>query len=435
MLEPAYQELLTAYVDGELTSRQRRHVARLLRRSGEARIFLRQLQDDSRQLRLVGTRTIPVDLSGPVVEAILRRKIEPKRKPRLPVRRSFPIWTGAAAAAAVLLVVGAVAFLASSGGDARPGQGGAQKQPQLHEGTQSAPIDRDVAQAPKAPTAPSPSPAPRTQAPDRPEEKQPSEPPDRESTPPVQASRDADEPVLASSDKEDPGKLQRVEVALPAFYKIHELERRGAALRHQLGNASAFRIELPCKDATRAVERLRAALAGRKIGLVLDPIAAARLKKPTFKHDFALYLENVSPADLADVLTQTGIADRSPAAGKKSPEPRFEGAVIVKEMSRWDRHELKTLLGIDPLAVRPSLPERSSIDIRRPLTETTEAAVNAALEGKGVPRPTGADNAAVLLPLAATRSPSVEVKRFLEGRKPLRSGTLQAFVVLRNVGP
>jgi hypothetical protein len=438
MLSTHYQELLTAYVDGELTPRQRRLVLRLLRRSGEARTLLRQLQEDARRLRLAPAHSIPVDLSGPILETIVRRKLAPAPAPRVRLHRSFPVWTGAAAAAAVLLVVGIGAFLASSGDGDRAGQGSAQKGVQPGEGTQAGPGENDVARAPRPAVAPDQE-KPRGPAQNEPEDKRPSEQIDRDNdtAPKVQPPRDPSEPVLASGQDEAAGRFERVELALPAFYKLHELDqaRPAGALRGQLGNGSAFRVELPCKDATRAFGHLRAALAGRKIGLVIDPVAAGRLRKPGFKHDFALFLENVAPQELADILARIGVADRTPLAGKKSPEPRFEGAVIVKEMSRWDRQELKALLGVDPLTVRPALKTPSTtIDIRRPLTETTEAAVNAALEGKGVPRPTGADNVAVLLPLAPTRVPSIELKRFLEGRKSPRPGTVQAFVVLRNVG-
>ena len=51
MLPDRDRQLLSAFVDGELSSRQRRHVERLLRRSGEARTLLRRLQEDARELR------------------------------------------------------------------------------------------------------------------------------------------------------------------------------------------------------------------------------------------------------------------------------------------------------------------------------------------------------------------------------------------------
>ena len=43
MLPEQDRELLTSYVDGELSTRQRKTVLRLLRRSAEARELLRQL--------------------------------------------------------------------------------------------------------------------------------------------------------------------------------------------------------------------------------------------------------------------------------------------------------------------------------------------------------------------------------------------------------
>src|SRR2546430_2493824 len=47
MLPERGRELLTAYVDGELSARQRRHVLRLLRHSAEARRLLQRLQGDA----------------------------------------------------------------------------------------------------------------------------------------------------------------------------------------------------------------------------------------------------------------------------------------------------------------------------------------------------------------------------------------------------
>src|SRR5215831_7986877 len=51
MLSDQFRQLLTAYVDGELSSRQRKAVQRLLRRSPEARSLLLKLQEDARRLR------------------------------------------------------------------------------------------------------------------------------------------------------------------------------------------------------------------------------------------------------------------------------------------------------------------------------------------------------------------------------------------------
>ena len=61
MLLDRYRQLLTAYVDGELSSRQRRHVVRLLHRSAEARRLLRQLEADAKSLRDLPRPALSVD--------------------------------------------------------------------------------------------------------------------------------------------------------------------------------------------------------------------------------------------------------------------------------------------------------------------------------------------------------------------------------------
>ncbi len=70
MLSEQYQQLLTAYVDGELSSRQTKLCSKLLRRSPEARKLLRQLQADSRELRALKTPALGIDLSKPILQSI-----------------------------------------------------------------------------------------------------------------------------------------------------------------------------------------------------------------------------------------------------------------------------------------------------------------------------------------------------------------------------
>src|SRR5262245_45757606 len=109
MLTEQQRELLTAYVDGELSNRQRRAALRLLRRSAEARALLHKLQHDSAILRLLPSPPPPVDLSGPVVQAIQECAVV-RELPRRPASRPLPAWTGWAAAASVMLLAGASTF-------------------------------------------------------------------------------------------------------------------------------------------------------------------------------------------------------------------------------------------------------------------------------------------------------------------------------------
>src|SRR5262245_57267113 len=107
MLPEQDRELLTAYVDGELSTRQRKTVLRLLRRSTEARELLRQLQQDARELRELPRPRLNPDFSQRVLHNIGQRGLRP---PRRPDRAAVPFWTLVAAAASVLCAVGLGTF-------------------------------------------------------------------------------------------------------------------------------------------------------------------------------------------------------------------------------------------------------------------------------------------------------------------------------------
>ena len=86
MLPDRYRQLLTAFVDGELSARQRRQVARLLHRSPDARHLLRQLQEDAQQLRALPCPPLSFDLTGEVMRTIAERRLSPgprRLQPRL----------------------------------------------------------------------------------------------------------------------------------------------------------------------------------------------------------------------------------------------------------------------------------------------------------------------------------------------------------------
>src|SRR5271166_3031255 len=98
MLPERYRELLTAYVDGELSARQRRHALRLLRRSAEARRLLQRLQKDSDALIHLPKPHLDRDLAEPVLHKIAAARALPIRPPRrFPAPRVYPAWIGAAA--------------------------------------------------------------------------------------------------------------------------------------------------------------------------------------------------------------------------------------------------------------------------------------------------------------------------------------------------
>ena len=440
MLSPEDLELLTAHVDGELTRRQRRHVNRLLDHSAEARELLGRLEADARRLRQLPVLQAPSDFAAAVLDRIAQRRrtpyVRPSRRSAEPVPFSPGLWL--AAAAAVLLLIGAGSFLMHTGGDQADGpdrlvKAGKEKRPasrpDLNERT---PVEPDGAdQEGASPAVPPVVPAPKDQgvppvAPSLP----------GRDKPPIGDAPERDRTVLTSPKNDFAGKLEQIDLDLPEVLALHDLDQGPAAqkLTAELRNRPAHRVELLARDATRGFERLRAALLAHRVQLHFDPAVVARLKKPLWKTDYAVFVENVQPEQLAGVLRATGVADRD-AGAKKPGEMRFEGPLVVKDLAALDRKELTGLLGLDPVATRPARPARLEVDIRQQLPDLTASQVANALDGKGVPRPGPAPEiAGYVTLLAGPRSRPAELKRFLESRKPAHPGTVQVFLVVRNLG-
>ncbi len=418
MLTPHELELLTAHVDGELNSAQRRQVAALLERSGEARTLLTQLQRDAERLRSLSRRTVPIDLSETVLAEIGQLACQPRV---VPLRRTtkFPLWRGVAAAAAVLFAVGLGSFLLNSPkGDptiANNTQASIDKQPESGN-------DRDTSPLPRKTLEPLGNPN-RDKAIVK-VEQLPTPRPVQTTPPPNQGD------ILAANGHDSATKLEKVEVDLPTIARLHELhqEEHASALTDRLSKLRSARVELTSREGAKAFERLRKALEAKQVTLHVDPLTQARLKKPQQKTDVVVFLENVKPETLVELLQQVGNEDRM-------GDPHFEGAVVVKELARWDRKDLMDLLGIDPLVNRPSPIRKQGVDIRREFPEQTAREVVAALDGKGVPRP-GSEprHHAFVSHFPATKNRSTELTRFLELRQPVKSGTLQVLLlVIRHV--
>lgn len=410
MLSPRELELLTGQVDGELTPQQRRQVEALLKKSPEARALLRQLEEDARQLRQLSLLQVPRDLSASVVAAVGKPVPERRptlRLPRTPVEPRIPTWLALTAAAVILFAVGAFSFFFHS--DDPTGDAANRLAQSNPEGKKNRPRDaRDNALTRTGADKDSEElPAPVT-TPDQGSEEQVTPQQERpiRTTPPkdVPTKSRAPETVLASGGSEAFSKLERIDPLLPSVWKLHELGRgeSSAKLVDELQTSSAFRVELLAKDATRGFERLRTALLARGVQLHFDPLVQPRLKKPLWRTDFALFLENVTPADLVAILKATGTADRQ-AGEKKGGEMRFDGPLVVKDLSRLDRKELADLLGVDPVEARPS-------------------------------QHGGPGMMAYVSMLAAGRNRPAELKRYLDARKAAEPGTIQVFLVVRHLG-
>jgi hypothetical protein len=223
----------------------------------------------------------------------------------------------------------------------------------------------------------------------------------------VRPSSPKEEQALTSKDMEM-FKIKEIgTVALPTTFKFTQL---GQELVHQklladLRKDTAFRLELPCRDGTRAFERLQELFKSQNITLVIDQAAQRRLKQPSWKTNYVLYMEDFTPEQLARLL-QLLAEDDQKAVTRRPADVRFAGHLIVTPMTDLDHKELSQLMGVDP--TRPG-----SVQVK----------------GKTIER-----SALVLAYNPVRPSPgSAEVKRYLDTRKPTRPGTVQVLLVLRGV--
>lgn len=116
MLPERYCQLLTAYVDGELSDRRKQQVRRLLMKSQAARLMLRELQENAQRLHDLPRHSLDADFAMQVVAKI--GDTSPACMPAAAPRpASFPTWLGLAVAAAVLFMVvgGSYLFFSSIG--------------------------------------------------------------------------------------------------------------------------------------------------------------------------------------------------------------------------------------------------------------------------------------------------------------------------------
>jgi hypothetical protein len=441
MLTDHHHQLLTAYVDGELTPRQYEAVMRLLQQSSDARDLVRRMQQDAQAVRNLPRQKLDRDLSAPVMQIISERSLRPGSRRRYVERPQsrMAAWAGfcAAAAALVMVAVGSYLYFSASG-------------PNKTEPDSFAKGKTEPAPEPPVKVEPKPEPAP--------EPKKPTEtvvvkqsPAQPAPAPVVAEATNPSKPVEVVGAPPDPvvgmEMFQKAQVAQPQILKLGELdqEARRRQLLTDLSKEPAFRMESPVKDSIKAFERLKAALIARGITLVIDQTAQFRLtptaRAARLKTNFVLYVEDVTPDELVQLFQHAATEDRKAEKLKKG-DTQFE-AVVINKMTDADSEELCKLLGVKAkkLPDPPSGP--LGTDIRKPLSEKTGDEITKNLTGQGgVPRPEPgkittktSERLAVVMPYnpVRPRSDSPEVKRFLAGRKPPRPGTVHVLLVLREV--
>jgi anti-sigma factor RsiW len=436
MLSDNARRLLTARVDGELTPRQRRQVQQLLKQSPEAREFSRQLEEDVARVRALPPPALDRDLSGLVVSAIHERQLRPGRRrvgaagPTVVHSRNVLV-----AAASVLLLIGMSTYLLLALPNPRPvaSANSGSKTPSIAPPRALVRVEPPASRVPKTeavlPTQPRPSPMVRT-----PEAVAPLLDTAKPKLAKEVETVNEETPVTAPSmELFQPERMEII--ALPVVLALRDLDRDRGKLLGELRKDSVFRIELPCGNTTKAFDRVRSTLLARDVGLVIEQAALGRLRQPRWKTNYVFFTEDITPEELADLLREIGRPDQS-----AKPSEAVLAQLVMTRLSVAHRKELSDLLGIDPIAVVPTASGPLGTDPHKSLPELTADQVAKSLSskpGQGSDSRSTATKTLARQALALPYNPvrprpnSPDVRRFLDGRKPARPGTLQVLLVLR----
>jgi hypothetical protein len=436
MLPDHLIQLLTAYVDGELSNRQRKAVLRLLHRSDEARRLYQQLRDDAARLRGLPRAGLGRHFAQRVLRNISSDRVYLDRRSTLVERPAIPSWVGLAVAAAVLLMVGVSSYLYFA----------------------AVPTETPSEQATHVP-----KPAPSEAGPEKdPSEMGPPEPPQAkgESTPserpglflwPLDRAgrwgveqiarrpslgdkKPETEPITIQGTKPGVFDLDVVRGPKLILLNVHELDqdKPRQQLRDGLNKESAHRLELFCLENAKALPRLQAVFQSHGIRLLIDKDAQACLTK-RLKTNYVVYADDLTANELATILQEIGSADKKAETRRDSQFDR----IMVNPLGPDDYKELSSLLGVDAKLLQSS----KKIDPRKPVSEGTADDVIRVLEGQGPARPEPGKPPSAKAPerlalvlasnVARPRLPSKEVKQFIDSRKERRPGTVQMVLVLR----
>jgi hypothetical protein len=444
MLPDRISQLLTAYVDGELSSRQRRSVEQLLQQSTEARDLVRQLQEDATRLRGLPRAQLAPEFTAQVLRTIATRRLHHSRRQVQPYRPAVPYWASLAAAACVLLIIGVGSFLYFQAAqrwqvDRRADKKNPAVDPEKDKPVNAAPspfVAKENEESPKSIVGPEQPADPAIgivnaenkapTVPDCPRDDQPKKP--------------GSSTELAVPNPNIKG-LEVVKPSLALSLGMRELtqEKKMQQLRKDLLRETAYRLELFCLDNGKALERLQSAFRAQGIRFLIDPEVLMSLKNHKLKGDYALYAEGLTAEELAKVLIHLARDDRQ-AEAKRRGDGQFDNLLILP-MTPADQKELTALLGVDVLQSESPRPKSPlGVDIRKPVSDGTAAQVIGSLEGQGPQRPEPGkptakipERLAVVVPYHPARLRSVvsrEVKQFLDGRKE-HHGNVQLFLVLR----
>jgi hypothetical protein len=453
MLTDQQLTLITAAIDRELTGPEWVALQQLLSVSSEARQLYAQLADDSRRIRRLSWREMPVP---PDVSERIRARIAalPAGSQR-PIAIAPPVTTPAgsgsgravwqhlvpiAVAASVLFAVTMASFAVFSQTE--------RLKTKTRILAQQAPLRGEAPIVPKP--SPTESPPARPPGPGTSEEPATSPPvgPMPKEVPPQPTVAMAPEPRLVARDLIGSQILpalppfERVEVRLPFLHPVADLPRDDVrqSLLDEVQSSLATRFDLFVRDTARGVDVFEKAAAAMGLKLYVDSATRDKLKKKQL-HSVVVYTDALTAAEIAQLFSKIASEDQQFS-------PRVCDSLHALPAGRQDEMELKALMGIDPrLFKRPSEKTNSGFTtpkpaVTAPVQHLSEKTIDMVTDNLTKSAERARDKSAVLLTWqtihpSIPRTPpaaSAELKQFLQKRGESDPLATPILIIIRPVG-
>ncbi len=361
MLTHQEKELLTAFVDGELTQRQRKDAASLLHGSNEAREFLRQLQENAHKLKSLPRRKVEPSLKNDVLAAIEQAKQRSKSQPAsrpMPARRRWKPYLAASLAASLLIATVGALYYQSMIDDANR----TPNDPGLL-------VDNN----------PQPKKTP---------DKTPETPPRRTPNPLIAQ-------VIDGTFSQFGAPIPPERVFSANFTEFRKEGTTTANLTYELNKEKAgVHLDVKVKNNAVAMERIKSALHDRGIQLMIDPESDKAIKKSSqAKLEYWVYAENLTTDEVTKMLKELSFDDNRLQKNSATP---FE-KVVLNPLTKGDKATVSAMLGVEPAKMENPGPKMN--DPTAP--------------------PKRWERAAAVLPQSTAPSASQEMRTFVEQRRSL----------------
>ncbi|MBI1830553.1 MAG: hypothetical protein HYR84_03770 [Planctomycetes bacterium] len=332
MLSNQELELLTAFVDGEPSKRQRKAMMRLLHKSSEARDMLRQMQENAHKLKQLPYRKVEPSLVDGILQAIADEKSQPAQP--TPVKPGRRVWLPyVAASLAASLLIGVLGLL-------------------YHKHM----IDADAATKDETPMAKGD------------EKKADKQPPYVAPTPTPPTPRKPNPLVdhLVNGTFDGFGKPIPVDQAFTARFSEIKDGQKTMQLAKELERDPVVQLDVTVKGNKLAMDRLKDVLRERKITLVADASASKKLgDKNQAKVEYLVYADNMTTDEVTKLMAELSKDYVLPMGKQQKDVPSPYQRVTVTPAAKDAKQKLEKLLGEPNMKLAPNRERQLFSPIRR----------------------------------------------------------------------